>query len=597
MKAIFFEAWSDRPAYGKDGGDIWRIALTPGSAHRLRESRLSFNVPEDFCSLDEQAARSDIFYEKFCAWVKEVDGIVRRKTTLLPEGFNPVSPIAYQLNNILEPWFNQLYILDRVFERLKAKGVTSLLLIGSPRQAYLPAGAISPCWTGESLYRLFFCELASSHGLKAEIIIADTPPPYVPPHRKVSWNRVERKLKKIWCNLLVAIESTFACRQRGRVIYTPKDQLSVNMQRKLLKGGFNIRNISFKRGSAGEGIAIDFEEIRDILGIFGELNRVEFPLWMLVSIQNFLEKTCSDMLEVIRIMECMEIDDNSLFLAQYSQNFPYNYINEYFRVRNLPRAVLFHGDSFYVCNYWDIAEMQYADIYIVTNELYEKTLRDLYKGITYLTVDSKYEGIEKKKSVYRSSTPATVLYLPTIFRGADTRFFKNAMDYPPAWYYNVQRTILDWLVQNGYHVIYKAFPGDSSFNPFTQADTPGGMTVSHANFTETFGTFDLMITDFPSTGMLECIYAGVPCASLYPASMPLLPHASQLVGKVLFPFQKVEDIPRALHEILDKTMEELRIPVQGLFPDSDEIKEKRVRDMLDCLASFSVTGGRNGERR
>jgi hypothetical protein len=590
-KAFFFDGWpSELPP---DLQDRLCIALTPESAHELQEKGLPYLVPEDFCPLKEQAEISDVFYPLFKKWLEYLNSHLKSYLPdLVSEEFNPVWPFAFQLHLVIDSWFNQTFILDKVFQVLKQQGVGEIVWHGDSTGVRLEDDFLYPSWSGESLYSTCASSLAAKHGLKFAFLETG-PPPSIPGKasqfiKKIKFTRICNRLKLEWKWWQLTRRRIFNNHSRDhKLIYTFKHQVPHVFLTKLKQNKFIIRKIKINT-TPKEILKIDQNILQKSFEVFGNFNKISIPFENYLN--QFLESCVSAIIQVAGNLEKKNISPDAILFSQDHVKFPYNCVNEFFRMNGIPRGTLFHGDSFYLCNYWDICEMQYADLYLVTNQVYLKTLSALYKNITYFSTDIRYRNIKRGNEAPKFRSPGLrkkILYLPTILRGANTRFFKSAVDYPQAWYYRIQRLIIDWLVDNNYFAIYKAFPGDGARNPilFSKKNHPN-LEISTQKFIDLFGSFDLMITDYPSTGMLECIYAGVPCASLYPVELPISSYAGVLIDKVLFPFEHMGEIPPLLEKIMKIPGEELLEPVKDIFPAENDIRERNDREIFNFIRSL-----------
>ena len=390
--------------------------------------------------------------------------------------------------------------------------------------------------------------------------------------------RLKLEIRKFYS--LMSMVKIFASSDTGTV-HIFKNQLPHHLIDLLLKNNFNVREISIKLAIKDKIVEIDKESIHRLLDIFEGFNKIPSPPFLLDSLTSFVESCANCIVHIFRAVEKKYSSISGLLLSVNCASIPYNCINEYFRVKHIERASLVHGDSFYVCNYWDIAEFHYADMHIVSNKIYLDAVNDIYQSPQYIESDLRYRSIKRMcyyKSIQSKKQRKKILYLPTIYRGSDTRFFKNALDYPSVWYYKLQKLIVNYLLDNKYHVKYKAFPGDSAENPFLSYTNEWlNLEYSTKPFVDTFGEFDIMITDFPSTGMLECIYAGIPCAAVYPHELPIMSTAEHLKGKALFSFKDFDELPNILSIILNKSNQDLLEPVKNIF--SIDESAKRVNDL------------------
>ena len=168
-KIFIFDAWPSDIEITKDEKTIL-IALTPICAHELASRGFDYLVPEDFCSLDEQLKQSDIFYNLFKKWIENINVAVKGELKdNIPGTMNPVWPFAYHLLNIIDPWFNQLFILDTIFNKMSKAGVGTIEWFGSTQSASLQLlENFFPVWRGDSIYSLFCAELAQIKELKIE---------------------------------------------------------------------------------------------------------------------------------------------------------------------------------------------------------------------------------------------------------------------------------------------------------------------------------------------------------------------------------------------------------------------------------------------
>jgi hypothetical protein len=594
-RAVIFDSWPGKLELDNNPGQCL-IALTPLCAHELQIRGLTYYIPEDFCSLKKQALQSDAFYLLFKNWVNFLNSHFRKYLSgILPPGMNPILPFAFHLHCIVDPWFTQSFVLDRVFQSLRGMGVAEIHWFGSSQGVSLKDispkdGVFFPTWQGGSLYSTFAAALAEKYGLQFHFQETGAGPlnknRIASLRGRITLNKVWNRFKSEWARLpLVRDQLINLHPPTQKIIYSFERQLPHSLIKRFRRNQFTIREIIL------ENIPVEPQKINeDILPnswqIFSEFNKVPLPDNFQKVFNQFLEFCVQAMVQISRDLDKENISPNSIIFSQDYTSFPYNCVNEYFRVKGIPRATLFHGDSFYCCNYWDIGEMQYADIYLVTNSIYLKTLTELYENIKYLVTDVRYGKIKRIKNtagLSHKKLRKRVLYLPTIFREADLRFFKNAVDYPPTWYYKVQKIIIEHLLKQDFEVIYKAFPWHMARNPFLQPRDGiehANLTISKEPFIEHFGTFDLMIADLPSTGMLECIYAGIPCASIYPEELIISKYAGHLIDKVLFPFNQMEEIPGLLEKILAKTDQELLEPVKDIFPLADEIREEREKEII-----------------
>lgn len=584
MKAIFFDACPSEEKIEKDEKTFF-IALTPLAADRLKSRGLDYFIPEDFCSLAQQVTNSDSFYVLFKEWTNYLNKRIKEElSSKVHKQYNPILPIAYDMHNIVGPWYNHLFILDEVFKRLVEKGVTAIEWVGSPQKPVLPGQVEGQGaeWVGESMYS-FFCEdLASKYGLQFQWKIVK---PVVNTEcskkiaivdfiKRITINKIINRLKLKWTIMRAALKSFF---QNNKVVYITSDEIYGYLGF-LLNNKFTIRKMKMSTKS-NETFTIQRDIIQDSLRMFQEFNRVPPHSCIVDSLVGLIGSRIQDMIHIVNSLEKQDIASKSILASLHFTNLPFNYVNEYFRVNGIPRATISHGDGLYLCDYLDIADMQYSDMYLVSNSLYSSILNDTYKGLKCLETDLRYSSlvpIKKRHRTRSSEARKKILYLPTIYRGADTRFFKVAGDYPPVWYYQVQRTIIDCLLDLGYHVIYKAFPGDTATNPFLDHEkSHPNLEICVKGFTETFGTFDMMLNDFPSTGMFECIYSGIPCASIYPKELSMAKNADYLIGKVLFVFEDMKEIPSLIGRIMERSDQELLEAVKDVFPGKEATEKNR----------------------
>lgn len=594
-EAVIFDLWPSQDEI-KRSEDTLFVALTPICAAELESKKFEYYIPEDFCSLKMQEEHSDQFFKLFKEWLRHLNSTFKKELqNILSPGVNPVWPIAFYLQKFIGPWYNQLFVLDCLFQELKKNGIKAIEWFGPAPETYLIVSPFSITWKGwkrDSLYSIFCRELALKYGLEIEYQEVES--------RKMQSEAAKINQQPILDRKALIPQKAFTYIQskyaefrnllpgKAKIIYTMKGQLPQHFFTMIVRNGFKVRNLKVEL-SNHQPLAIDREIIQSSFSIFREFNKIPVSSLIIKTTESVFETLIPCLNRIVNQLEKEGIKKDSILIARHYTNLPNAGINEYFRKNRIPRATICHGDTFFYCNHWETSEMQFADVYLPSNRIMMKTFSDLYTDVKYFISESRYYALERYKRIRRplaSRKRKKILYLSTCYKGANTKFFKNSADYPGAWYFKVQKALIDALSKKGHDIVYKAYPGDYAENPFLKV--PKAQTnfqISTLPFVKTLGTFELMVLDFPSTSMFECIYAGIPCVAIFPIELPIQESAQFLLDKVLFPFKEIKEIPELVDRILQRSDQEFLDPVREIFSTSDNIRRTDEQEIINYFAS------------
>jgi hypothetical protein len=178
-----------------------------------------------------------------------------------------------------------------------------------------------------------------------------------------------------------------------------------------------------------------------------------------------------------------------------------------------------------------------------------------------------------------------LVYALTAIAG-DGRYLHNAW-YPDAWYYELQRRLVDFLAESdGYRVVVKLFPGDGHLrNPIDRYVAERGaphLSLSRAPFVEWLPEADRVFMDYTSTAFHECLFAGVPCRSLVHRTLRIRESIEQRIAASIARFQTHDEAVEILRAFLD----EERPAVSDPGPEPGEILP-----LLERLASNRQEAG------
>lgn len=240
-------------------------------------------------------------------------------------------------------------------------------------------------------------------------------------------------------------------------------------------------------------------------------------------------------------------------------------------------VVIEHGDTAFAAPSWDF-QLLAADAFLATNEELASYFRE--RAATYdrptarIEVGSYrwqrnaiaaapqarsrraalalYDG-PRALALARDDRPILV-YLVTATTG-DLKYLNNAW-YPDAWYFELQRRIIETLgQQERFRVVVKLFPGGGNApNPIGRWISEFGapnVAASRAPFRSWLPWAERVLTDFPSTGLYESLVAGVPTLSLLWEHHHLRPGAIAALGSAGAMFRTPTEATRIVSAFAD----------------------------------------------
>lgn len=240
-----------------------------------------------------------------------------------------------------------------------------------------------------------------------------------------------------------------------------------------------------------------------------------------------------------------------------------------------PKSVLIeHGDTAHLAPSWDF-ELRASDVvFAPTDELatYFRGRVHLYPGTAAEAEVGSYRWRQSAElparrprppvwSLLRGQSPArsspiafdrskpVLVYLVTLIAG-DRRYLNNAW-YPDAWYFGLQRAIVDTLARHTqFNVIVKHFPGvtldDGAIAEHVAKLSLPHVMTSTAPFSRWLPWTDRVVADIASTGLYEALIAGRPSVGLLWKNHVARPGAITALGPALVPFETIADAAAAV---------------------------------------------------
>jgi hypothetical protein len=250
------------------------------------------------------------------------------------------------------------------------------------------------------------------------------------------------------------------------------------------------------------------------------------------------------------------------------------------------RRVCFqHGSGAFHYKRYYVNEAMLFDYSFTMQEdarIYMEKVKTFFPETKHRTYSAPYQlnEIRKRWSCLKRDENL-IMYVPTrLFLGLR---FLNGYIYPITWYYEFQKSILDYFGSRpDKSFIFKYAPGQDwsrdAVLPYIKDKGYKNIAIETRPISECLGRVGKVFMDYPSTGFYEAAACGIPVMSLYHELLEVRPEAKIFFGCSLRSFRTTEDALAALKDFIESQGEKFCVDVPLGHSDPVDVLRSFVKD-------------------
>lgn len=253
-----------------------------------------------------------------------------------------------------------------------------------------------------------------------------------------------------------------------------------------------------------------------------------------------------------------------------------------------------HGDDIFQNVFFRLEELSFSDVVITTNEEHKHYLEVLCKRYDLKTKvrvckhrllplkPLRRKKIQRNKIKQTKSGSYDIIFVPTFFIGDSLRIDCDIHLSPTAYYMFQKRILSHFATKKQYHFIWKGLPAvEPLHNPIPKMISDG--KISNVIFeSKPFVSYlkypCRVIFDYPSTGMYESIFAGVPTISLCDTRWKCRSSAIENFRSLLCFFDGIEEAIVRIDQFLDSFSESYVFDCEHIDVELIDIIESEFED-------------------
>lgn len=569
------------------------IALTPEVCYYLDEKGLEYNIIEDY--FDDYKLFEDriAFLEEQSIWFKNFDSFLKGEIPLLSDSnLNLATLYSIPLKtNIIDPLIYKSRVLLVLFQELKPSEV---IFVKYPEVGKQDDQSLS--FSDESIFSKLIPIACREKGIKVRNITGKEKEDHnlFCPSKN---NAIGQLFKAIYIATSFMIVF-FSRRKIGKplnILQTNFVYNGLQTVKEILKNGHNayvldkdkiysfsrfhlkITNISMK-GSQQTVVSID-----EWTRTFQRLEGNEILVWINAKCQLDVKDIILPKFYFFLTTICPEIVQKHAFITYFLQKESIDAIVSPILPKASELAVIAaatslsstkvfcieHGDDIFRNIFFRLEELTFSDMVITTNEEHKQYLESLCKrhGLNtkvrvcqhrLLSLEPfRLQRSRQKNSEQKKSGQNQIMFVPTFFVGDALRIDCD-IHLSPTAYYKFQKRILSHLAtKKEYRFIWKGLlAAESIYNPIPQMISNGNISnviFESKPFVSYLKNACRIIFDYPSTGIYESTFVGIPTMSLCDTRWRYRPQAREKFGSMLSFFSTIEEAIIKIDEFLDSS--------------------------------------------
>lgn len=614
-----------RPGTAYDGEPP--VALSAAACADLERDGIAYRVPEDLHPWPEGGRDDRAHFDALVQWFDGLDRtLAERAGGADPLPVRPFRIYGYHLHLLLDSAALQGRLWSAILQALRPRRVT---------YHTEAARAFHPNWrlilTGDHPHRYLIPGLCREGGIPCEVrlVEADT--------RTSSFQR-NHPFRHLAARILEKVpfgRHTWGALRNGRQSAGPRSRAEHPHTFLLLARGWGLDECAQGAWRQGhrvlftDGVTLDeFEgpamrplsrlDDRDAGGIAGlpptwgeacreilssrlyagwiaEQGGVELAEYLLPRMRYFLEAICPDLIAAARTFARLLARERVDYVLTHSQAHPWQCaaMNVATAAPGVVAVQITHGYDPLVypreltelpCNLYVTLDREYA--------AYFRTALNARSGWDPVTVTHHPAWLQRYGTGQTGGGPPPgrparprarprIVYVPTLFAGDVRRIGEPT--YPPTWYYRFQLELArHFAARPDYEFVWKAPEAEMVYNPMRERIAALGASnirFRNGRLLDEYRRADRVITDPPSTPMIEALAMGLPTLVLAHDSFTVRPGAQEKFGKIVQPFATAGEAIQAIDRFLQDDPESYRVPV--VEPAGGGIVELLIRSRSD----------------
>lgn len=288
-----------------------------------------------------------------------------------------------------------------------------------------------------------------------------------------------------------------------------------------------------------------------------ECEGIDIRSFILPYFQSFIEVTCFELIKKSASFEKYYNKRNIQYLITHTSS-DITSKSALIAAQNrsdLKTVCIQHGCQAFEDQTWHITDIDAFDYYVSTDSFSENEFKKctqydyvsnckIFQSPHYLSQFRNNKNIQKNKNLKKIKT---VLYIPTN-NVSHVRHY-NWMAYPPAWYFEFQKSLVDYFgSKKSFHIIYKHGTSDKcyaehSILPYLSQKQYGNISVESKTTLDAIQGVDAVLLDRPTTAFFETVSSYLPVLAIYPnfVNSVILGDAKDYFGKSLQSFSSTKE--------------------------------------------------------
>ncbi|MEE9604569.1 MAG: hypothetical protein V3V70_03270 [Candidatus Scalindua sp.] len=236
-------------------------------------------------------------------------------------------------------------------------------------------------------------------------------------------------------------------------------------------------------------------------------------------------------------------------------------------------ACLQHGDEVFALKMWELVNILPYHIYFAANDEKEEYIKHRIEfgnlGTKVFQYPNRYKILPKVNRPKRKrGSPAgqkTLVYVPTVYHWDNT--FWNESRFTDTWYFSWHKELIKLFSSRGdFNFIWKGIPASNDlYDPIPNLiNDRGYKNIKYVTepFVKWIKKTDLVLLDYPATGLYEAAVSGLPVMSLYFAPFNAVrKSALDLFGKSLQSFNNFDEGILRIEKYLDSNLDEFIVSI------------------------------------
>ena len=602
------------------------VALTPQACYQLDQQKIPYQIPEDYYDWVEQNKQDWPYLNDQLAWLDKIDDELLKVSAALKEiNFRPLRLYRFYLKHSVDVIVLNAKMLGSILDDVKPQKIVYLYeekettpldwqlrhrdenilikllpLVSAARNISYVAQALPQSWGGNDGNKI------NVSGLKVTVIklISILRKVYV--ILKNSWltlsGRPKAKkaaglqktfflLKKNWGLTSFAVDAD----QRGHKVYWLENDEIYRFNKfygkqRVGKWKIGLLPVSEKVQAEWEAIFTKLNTGNLVCSWINQQSGLDVSSIFRPTLKYFIENICPVLIKYAKQFRNIysELNVDYVLTPHRWELFEFAAL-EVAKQRPATTAVMVtHGYSVVDSSVDKLTEMC-VDHYVATDQELAQYLNEKISGeidspkkisSAKLWFDSRLKAVNayrQQQGEAPTRTKPRIVYVPTFFNGIQRRRL-DACHYPDCWYYKLHQALLSYLASlKDYDFIYKAKSGGELLrNPvkaYLQNEKIQNVTFSQNSLLEEYKYADKVITDYPSTPLIEALAMGIPTLVIPHVGIHIRESAKKKFGKILQSFETFEQLKTGIATFLNAKDSEYLI----------QVRDEALPELIDVL--------------